>query len=399
MTATAYPTVVVGASVAGVRVVQALRARGDDRPIVLLDRETGAPYDKPALSKSALTEPEPTPQTLLSSSEARDLDVEFHGGTTVSAVDLAARRVICLDGAEVPFGHLVVATGSHPRPLGVLDAFDGVHYLRTWSDASALRRRLRDRPTVVVVGGGFIGAEVASSARTLGLDVTLIEAGPQLFGRVMPAEIGRYAADLHRSNGVHVICDRVVVRGRGKTRIEEIELDDGTRLPADLVVVGIGTVATTDWLRHSGLPLSDGLGCNANLAVHGADQVWAVGDVARWEDAEVGTSRRTEHWTTAREQAVYVAEAITGGLPSRPFTTTGYVWSDQHGVRIQHVGNCDGATTTRRQPADDGHGELFLHSRGCTVVGATAFNAPRSLLAVRRSLTRPTATSQNGAHR
>ena len=399
MTAAACPTVVVGASVAGVRVVQALRRRGDDRPIVLLDRETAAPYDKPALSKSVLTEPHSKPQTLLSDTEARDLDVELRRGTTVSGVDLAARRVICLDGAEVPFGHLVVATGSHPRPLGCLDAFAGVHYLRTWSDAAALRSQLRNRPTVVVVGGGFIGAEVASSARALGLDVTLIEAGPHLFGRVMPAEVGRYAADLHRRNGVEVLCDRVVVGGRGQTRIEELELDDGTRLPADLVVVGIGTRATTDWLHDSGLPLSDGLCCSADLAVHGAERVWAVGDVARWDDTELGRSRRTEHWTTAREQAVYVAEAITGGPASRPFTSTGYVWSDQHGVRIQHVGSYDGSTITRRQPVDGEHGELFLHCRADTVVGATAFDAPRNLLAVRRSLTTPTPASQNGAQR
>lgn len=378
------PTVVVGASVAGVRVVQALRSRGYDRPLVLVDRETGAPYDKPALSKSVLTSPYTDPPVLLDDAGLRDLDVELRSGTTVTALDPTSRHLVTADGGRIAFGPLVVATGSAPRRLRALDRFAGVHYLRTRFDAVAIRSAFWQRPRVVVVGGGFVGGEVASSARSLDLDVTLVEAGPRLAGRLMPPEVAEHVAELHREHSVRVVCGRTVLGGFGRTRIEGLELDDGTRLPADLVIVGIGTTPVTKWLDHAGLSTVDGVGCDPELAVHGLPKAWAVGDVAAWTDAATGRMRRTEHWTTAREQAAYVANAMVDGEPRAPFSTTGYVWSDQHGVRIQHVGEAGRDTVTSSEPTD--RGRLFVHYRGDAITGATGFDAPRELLAIRRLL-------------
>ncbi|WP_199434230.1 NAD(P)/FAD-dependent oxidoreductase [Qaidamihabitans albus] len=381
------PVVVVGASVAGMRVAQALRSRGYDRPVVLIDRENGTPYDKPALSKAVLTSPETNPPALLDEVGLRALDVDLRAGTTVTGLDPTARHLVTSDGERIAFGPLVIATGSAPRRARPLDRFGGVHYLRTWAEAEAIRSAFASRPRVVVVGGGFIGGEVASSARQLGLDVTIVEAGPRLLGRLMPSEVAKQVAQMHGEHSVRVVCGRSVVGGYGTTEIEALELDDGTRLPADLVIVGIGTTPVTTWLEDAGLSTTEGVRCDSELAVHGLRSAWAVGDVAAWTDAATGRVRRTEHWTTAREQASYAANAIVDPAPQRPFRTTGYVWSDQHGVRIQHVGEADATTTTRSQPAGgDERGWLFVHHRGDDVVGATAFNAPRELLEIRRRL-------------
>ncbi|MGI6872028.1 NAD(P)/FAD-dependent oxidoreductase [Amycolatopsis sp. 3B14] len=372
------PTVVVGGSVAGVRTVQALRARGYEEDIVLVDQEPGPPYDKPALSKEILTGAAAQPPAL---ADLGGLAVDHRPGLAATGLDLAARRLVTGSGS-IPFGRLVIATGSRPRRLPALDSWAGVHYLRTRADAASLRAEFTGRPRVVVVGGGFVGGEVASSARALGLDVTIVEAAPRLLARLMPPEVSDRVARLHRDHGVHVRCGRTVTGCRGRDRVEAVELDDGTRLDADVVVAGIGTTPATRWLTGSGLVLDDGVRCGPDLSAHGADGVWAIGDCARWFDVVRRRPVRMEHWTAAREQASFVAGVIVGDAPAAAFSTTGYVWSDQHGVRIQHVGRVDAATTTSSIPT--GGGQLFLHHDGDELVGATAFDAPRDLLAFRR---------------
>jgi 3-phenylpropionate/trans-cinnamate dioxygenase ferredoxin reductase subunit len=378
------PLVVAGGSVAGVRVVHALRAGGYDERIVLVDREDGLPYDKPALSKGVLTGEEPQPPPLLTADGLRDLAVEHLPATEVTRLDLHARRLDLDGGARLGFDRLVIATGSHPRRLPALDGMAGVHHLRTRADAHALRAELAGAARVAIVGGGFVGCEVAAAARERGLDVTIVEAGPRLLGRVAPAAVSAAVLGLHTDHGTRVVCGRAVVGYRGSPRVEALELDDGAVLPVDLVVVGIGSAPATGWLGDSGLDVGDGVRCGPGLAAEGVDGVWAVGDVARWADVRSGHHVRTEHWTTAREQAAYVARAVTSGVAG-PFTTTGYVWSDQYDVRIQHVGAR--GTATGEVPTGDGRGRLFLHRDDGEVVGATALNAPRDLLAVRRALT------------
>jgi 3-phenylpropionate/trans-cinnamate dioxygenase ferredoxin reductase subunit len=376
------PTVIVGGSVAGVRTVQALRARGYEEDIVLVDQEPGPPYDKPALSKEILTGAAAQPPAL---ADLGDLAVDHRPGLAATGLDLAARRLVTGSGS-IPFGRLVIATGSRPRRLPALEGRAGVHYLRTRADAASLREEFTRRPRVVVVGGGFVGGEVASSARALGLDVTIVEAAPRLLARLMPPEVSDRVARLHRDHGVRVLCGRSVTGCFGRDRVETVELDDGTRLDADVVVAGIGTTPATGWLTGSGLVLDDGVRCGPDLSADGAEGVWAIGDCARWFDVASSRPVRLEHWTAAREQAAFVAGALTGDGATTAFTTTGYVWSDQHGVRIQHVGRWDAATTTSSSPAGDGRGLLFVHHDGDEPAGATAFDAPRDLLALRRRL-------------
>ncbi len=373
------PAVIVGASVAGVRAAQALRACGFDEDIVLLDREPGLPYDKPALSKEMLTTSAPAPPALLPPGALGDLGIDHRPGHPATGLDLAARR-LATTGGPIRFGPLVLATGARPRRIPGLDGWAGVHYLRTRDDALALRAELARGSRLVVVGGGFVGGEVAASARALGLDVTIVEAGPRILARVLPAPVSDRVTALHRDHGVRVLCGRGVTAVRGGHRVEAVELADGTRLDADVVVAGVGTVPATGWLEGSGLDVSGGVRCGPDFAVDGADAVWAIGDCARRFDPVTGRETRTEHWTAAREQASWVARALTGTRPATEYTTTGYVWSDQHGVRIQHVGRGDAATTTT------GRDGLFLHHDGGELVGATAFDAPRELLAIRRRL-------------
>lgn len=378
-------TVVVGASVAGVRVAQTLRRRGHDGPVILLEREPGNPYDKPALSKTVLVQDE-LPSALGTATELAEENIDFRAGTAVDGLDLVARQILIHGEEPVPFAQLVITTGSRPRRLSQFDGLRGVHYLRTRTDAAALRAAFIRGGRVVVIGGGFIGGEVAASARSLGLPVTIVEAAPRLLARLMPTEVSEVVAGLHRDHGVKVICGRTVTGYRGGSDIEAIELDDGTVLPAEIVVIGIGTVPDTAWLEGSGLRIDNGILCGPNLAAEATDGVFVAGDVARWHDPTTGFYDRAEHWTSARDQAAVVAHNLIADGPPKHFATDGYVWSDQFGVSIQHVGRTGPGLRTERRPTKVGRGQLFVHLSGGHVVGATTFDAPSDLLAVRRDL-------------
>lgn len=383
---TTRPVVVVGASVAGVRVVQALRAGGHQDGIVLVDAETTAPYDKPALSKDVLTGVMPAPQTLVTPARLAELDVDYRPGCAAIGLDLAARVVDLSDSDPISFAQLVVATGSQPRRLAGLDGVEGVQYLRTRADALALHAAFSAGPRVVVVGGGFIGGEVASSARALGLDVTIIEAAPRMLSRLMPTAVSQALHELHEDHGVTVQYGQSVRSWHGNGRLEALELDDGQIVPADVVVVGVGTAPTTGWLAGSGLDLTDGISCGTDLSANGTYGVYVAGDAARWPE-DSGRLVRTEHWTGAREQASVVAHNLLHPASPRSYRSAGYVWSDQHGVKIQHVGRSGTDLPARVVPTSDGTGQLFQHLLDGRVVGATAFDAPRDLLTVRRLLT------------
>lgn len=380
--------VVVGASVAGVRCVQALRGKGFDGRIVLLDGETRLPYDKPALSKQVLDggPAAASPPGLVNEAELAALTVDYRPGSAAIGLDLARRHVLVGDGVPASYTDLVIATGSAPRRMSSLDGFRGVHYLRTLDDALALRGELDGGPRVVVVGGGFIGAEVAAGARARDLPVTIIEAAPRMASRVLPPAAGDRLERLHREHGVRVRCGVGVAGARGGARIESVELADGTSVAADVVVVGIGTLPATGWLAGSGLTLDDGVLCDAYLRAVGADDVWVIGDVARWLNPRYGHVMRTEHWTGAREQAALVGATLAGG-PARVCDLVPYVWSDQHGSHIQHVGESPApGDTVSALPQDGGGGEVFEYRRAGRLVGATGFDAQRAVLGLRREL-------------
>src|SRR5579859_420694 len=341
--------VIVGASIGGLRTAEALRRRGFGGRVTLIGAEPRPPYDRPPLSKAFLagraTEDD---LPLLDGDRLDRLELDLRLGERAAALDPPARTVRLASGEQVPFGTAVIATGSVPRRLPALDGWPGVHVLRTLDDAIAIRAALTAGARVAVVGGGFIGAEVASCARALGRDVTIIDPVPAMMARGLGPVLGQVLAGRHADHGVVLRLGRSVVRAEGTGRVERLLLDDGSTVDADLVVVGVGADPAVSWLAGSGLAVDGGLCCDAGLRARGADAVYAVGDVARWPSARYRGPLRLEHWTNAGEAALAVAAAITGvsglsgvsgpsGAPA-PFDPLPYVWSDQLGVRIQVFG-------------------------------------------------------------
>ena len=331
--------VVVGASLGGVRTVQGLRRRGCTDEIVLVGSEPGSAdgvaSDRPPLSKAYLSGTAESAPPLVSPEDLAGLDVALVQGRATD-LDLPGRRVVLHGGNAIGFDRLVLATGSSPRWVPELEPRPGVHTLRTAADGAAIRAASADGARVVVVGGGFIGAEVAGTLTALGRKVTVVEPLPALMIRGLGPEIGAVFTRRHIAAGVDVRLGAGVTAIEGGDRVEGVVLTDGTRLPADLVVLGLGTVPETAWLADSGLDLRDGVVCDEHLAAVGAEGVYAVGDIARWRHPRYGEDVRVEHWTNAVETAAVVAANLTGeptvhdALP--------YVWTDQLGARLQVFG-------------------------------------------------------------
>lgn len=326
---------VVGASLAGARAVQALRREGCDARITLVDAAADVACDRPPLSKTFLADPSAAPKPVLTPSQLASLDVSLRLGRRAVDLDADAGTVGLDDGRRLPYDVLVVATGSAPRTLPGIAPLSGVTYLRTADDAAVIRSALADGARVVVVGGGFIGAEVAWTATSLGRSVTIVEPLPVLMARGLGPTLGEAFTRRHVAAGIDVRLGVGVAAVAGRHRVSSVTLADGTTLPADLLVVGVGTVPQTGWLSGSGLDVTDGVLCDSHLAAVGATHVYAAGDVARWHHPRHGAVR-VEHWTNAVEQASVVAANICG----RPtaYEAEPYVWSDQFGARLQIFG-------------------------------------------------------------
>ncbi|HET9691092.1 MAG TPA: FAD-dependent oxidoreductase [Acidimicrobiales bacterium] len=359
-------TVVVGASLAGLRTVEALRRLGEDGPVTVVGAEAHPPYDRPPLSKRALTALERDPVELTALAVADDLGVEWRLGTAATGLDLERRRVVLGDD-EVPFTRLVIATGASARRLPVFGEHRGVHVLRTLDDAVALRAELRTGPRVAVVGAGFIGLEVASSCRDLGLDVTVVEAARVPLELALGATIGARVAGRHRDAGVRLETGVAVADVIGTGRVEALELGDGRRIAADVVVVGIGVAPATSWLDGSGVDLDDGVRCDSRLRVlrggRPMPEVVAAGDVARWQHPVTGRPVRVEHWTNAVEQGDAAARTLLGGDAAPPFAPVPYFWSDQLGAKLQMLGTTDPGDEVAVLD-DDGTGSRWLAAYG-----------------------------------
>lgn len=327
--------VIVGASVAGVRTAQALRLQGFEGELILIGEERHHPYDRPPLSKEYLTaDALEQPPALLSADELTQLNVELHLGVRATGLD-HVNRLVHTEAESHDYDYLVIATGVVPRTLPGAE-LAGVRTMRTVDDAIFLRSQLASKPRVVVIGAGFIGAEFAAAARSRGCEVTIIEAKDTPMSHLLGDQVGARLAELHTQHGVTVHTGVKFDRFVGESSVEGVALSDGRLLPANLVVVGIGASPATEWLTGSGLPIEDGLECDANLRVIGHPEIYAAGDVARWRHDHYGESIRIEHWTNANEHGSLVAAAIVGA--SMPRLQAPYVWSDQYGHRIQIVG-------------------------------------------------------------
>ena len=339
--------VVVGASLAGVRTIQALRRLGCDAQVTLIGREPGIACDRPPLSKGFLSDPDATARPLLGPEDLAKLEVTPLLGR--SATDLApdGQTVGTDTGERIGYDALVIATGSTPRLLPGLEPRPGVQVLRTAADAARIKAALSARARVVVVGGGFIGAEIASTGRRMGCPVTVIEPLPALMIRGLGPALSQAMTRRHLLAGTDLrLRVGVAALEAGAAGHElAVRLTDGSTVPADLVVVAAGAMPETGWLRGSGLDASDGVLCDGRLAAVGVPGVYAAGDVARWHHPRYAEPVRMEHWTSAIEHAGVVAANLCG--QGRTHDSLPYVWSDQLGGRLQIFG--------RVQPDDDVH--------------------------------------------
>jgi NADPH-dependent 2,4-dienoyl-CoA reductase/sulfur reductase-like enzyme len=378
--------VVVGAGLGGLRTVEFLRAEGFPGRISLVGDEPHEPYDRPPLSKQILAGQWPEQRAVLHHGELADLDVSLHLGTAAVGVDHAA--VELNDSTRLHYDALVVATGVRPRRLPGQPDHPELHVLRTLEDCRGLRGSLSRARSVLVVGAGFIGAEVAATARMAGLEVTMLEALPVPFARVLGEQMGQLCARLQTDNGVTVRCGvrlegfldtSPTMSNNGPGGIV-VRLADGSIVRADCGVVGVGTVLDSGWLAGLGVPTEGGLLCDATGVVEGTGNVYAVGDVAAWRHPRVGDRPRIEHWTSATEQAAVVAQRIAGKQITRHADVVPYFWSDQYGLTLQLLGRGDLATSVEVLH-DPGviKGTVAGYFADGALVAVLAFHAPRLL--------------------
>jgi len=372
--------VVIGGGLAAVRTIEQLRSRGHSGPITLVCRETHLPYDRPPLSKQVLSGAWPPARTTLHDSTGwAELGVDLRMGT--AAVAMEDHKIVLDDGTSLTGDALVLATGARARELPHQP--NAVASLRTLDDALALRNALGSAQDLIIVGGGFIGAEVAHVATALGVEVTVLEALAVPCERILGPEVGRIAARLFSEGGVTLRCNAAFDSFDGSGAVVTTA---GERLSANAVLVSVGSVPATNWLDGSGIPIDDGITSEACGRVQGTDGVWAVGDVAAWWDALRGRHFRSEHWTSAVDQAAIVACDILG--LDKPPAEVPYVWSDQFGIKVQVLGRTDLAdhvVPLHGEGLNGGaiKGTLIGYFAGSSLMAAVAFGAPGLLMRLR----------------
>jgi NADPH-dependent 2,4-dienoyl-CoA reductase/sulfur reductase-like enzyme len=334
--------VIVGAGQAGARAAEALRGTGFSGEIVLFGEERHEPYERPRLSKSVLLgEERASAASIHPRAWYAGQGIALRSCSRVEAIAPRNRSVITADGERIEYSKLLLCTGSRVRPLtGAPDGLDGVHYLRTSEDSERLAAELEAGRRLVVIGGGFIGLEVASSAVRRGLAVTVVERQPALLDRALPAEIAARVVSLHTAHGAALRIGVPVARIHGNGKVSSVELADGAELPADLVVIGVGIIPNTELAETAGAASADGLVvdeyCRTTL-----EDVYAAGDVTNHYNPILERRVRLESWQNAQNQAIAAARNIAG--EARAYAEVPWFWSDQLGTNIQMVGVPDPA--------------------------------------------------------
>lgn len=374
---------IVGGSLAGLRCAQTLRRKGFDGALTIVGEESRLPYNRPPLSKELLegrVEPEQIGFALAS------LDADWLLGRRATALDLHQRLIVLDDAETVPFDGLVVATGAYPKRLRGATDITGVFALRTVDDCLAIRRAATTASgTVVVIGAGFVGSEVTSTFRALGLDVTVVDPLPLPLPALGPT-LGAVCVDLHRESGVDLRLGRSVISFEGRDRLERVVLDDGSTIETEAAIVGIGVTPATGWLEGSGLVIDDGVVCDSSSAALGWDDIVVAGDVARWPHPLAdGELLRVEHWSNAVEQGIAAAITLLAGPGRGPaYAPVPSFWSDQFGVRIQSLGLphlADRSEIVAGSLKDRRF--VMLFGKEQRVVGAVAFGDPRGIVSAR----------------
>ena len=337
MTPVDAPLVILGAGHAGGRAALTLRAEGYGGRLILIGDEPHAPYERPALSKSLLQGTSDLAGcSLCDSAHLADLGIEHWVDNPVLALHPAQHRLQLADGSELRYAGLLLATGGRARRLPNVPAqLANVLYLRSHDEALALRAGLQPGARVVIVGGGFIGLEVAATAHTLGCQVTVLEAGPRLAARVLPERMSDALLDLHRSQGVRVLLNVAIEAVLGTTRAEAVQLVDGQLLPCDVLVVGVGMQPNIELAAAAGLEVGQGIRVDAHLRTSAAD-IYAAGDVCEFRLPGQEAYQRQETWRNAEHQAHHAARNLLGA--QLPFDAIPGFWSDHYDYGLQTVG-------------------------------------------------------------
>lgn len=388
--------VVAGGGPAGLRAAQRLRELGFDGEIVILGTEGVPPYHRPALSKELLGGGLRWRDLALSGQAAAN--ASWHLALPAAGLDTRKRIIHVHGGNPVRYDGLVIATGSGSRPLPGAPLNDGrVHFLRTLSEAHGLQRALEANPgPTVVVGGGFTGAEIASTLRKMGRDVVVVSRSNTLFRRSLGPEVGEILAALHQDHGVQLALESDIQHWLPRRPGLAVHLSDGRVLVAGSVVVAVGAAPQVGWLRGSGLTLDDGVLCEPTCHVAGMSDAVAAGDVACWPNLRFdAVPRRLEHWINAVEMGRAAAESLLAGRGrAQPFTPVPRFWSEQHGVRVQAAGMPtlgDDTITIARD--NSGDRVLTGYVRNGRLVGVVGLNCPRAMLHWTAELDRQPATT------
>jgi NADPH-dependent 2,4-dienoyl-CoA reductase/sulfur reductase-like enzyme len=382
--------VIVGAALAGLRGAEAMRRAGFAGRLTIVGAEPHRPYDRPHLSKHMLTGEVTAEATALPN--LVPLDAEWRLGTAATSLDRANRRLVLADGTTLPYDRLLIATGTRARPWPnpAEGRLRGVHTLRTRDDAAALRAALVAGPKrVLIIGGGFIGCEVASACRSLDLPVTIVEPGPVPLARVLGRHLGAVVAALHEARGVALRSGTKVERleDDGTGRVVRAVLSDGESVEADLVVVALGAVRNTDWLEGSGLKADEGgVDCDEHGHVLDADgrpdpAVAAAGDVARFPHPLYDGRRvALEHWGHAVAHAEHAGRRLAGADPGPAYAEVPAFWSAQGGITIKSVGLTEGADALAIAQGDPKAGRfLAVYGARGRCIAAVSFDSGRWL--------------------
>ncbi|MFF2806111.1 NAD(P)/FAD-dependent oxidoreductase [Streptomyces sp. NPDC058000] len=416
---TTRPIAVVGASAAGITAAEALRRAGWTGPLTLIGDEPHLPYDRPPLSKQLLHGAwEPERLLLRTAEQLTPLGLDLRLGTRATGLDVATRTLTLDDGEQLACAGVIIATGVAARTLPAADGLAGVFTLRTLDDALALRDRLSGGARrLVVVGNGVLGCEAAAVARELGHEVALVGREPVPMAPAVGEGIGDLLAEEHRARGVRLLtgevaafettADATAAEGT-PAQVSGVRLADGSRLPADLVLLAIGSEPAVGWLADPALDTTDGLGCDAYCAA--APGIYAAGDVARWEHPVHGRPLRFEHRMNATEQAMAAARNLVAELAAeapaetpegaadgtepperRPFAPVPYFWSDQYGLKLQAYGLTGGADQVETTVLDrDARRAVALYGRDGQAVGVLACALPpRQIRALRALVATP----------
>lgn len=383
--------VIVGASLGGFRTAHALRRLRFEGRITLVGDESHLPYDRPPLSKEVLTGEKAPDDTYFRTREFFDEQgIEFKPGSAAVGLDGDDRTVTLATGEKLGYEAAVIATGARPRRLPGTEGLPGVHVMRTLDDSAAIRSALEHADRVAVVGAGFIGSEVAASARDRGVAVTVLEAADQPLVAAVGAEVGQRCAALHDLYGTELRCGAGV---EGIDRTSEglaVRLAGGTAVGCDLVVVGIGVIPNIEWLEGSGVETDRAVRCDQYMRTS-LPGVYALGDLASWHNPRYGEQMRVEHWTNTVQQSTTVARNIVASLAGNdPVAYDGipYFWSDQYGHRLQLVGRASMDAPEFVHDPPDRPAMMALYRDGDRLGGAFAIDTVGPLMQMRSLLVR-----------